>query len=258
LPLQITDIHLLADFIKTLGKSEKRFFKMSAATSEFDSANALELFDVLDKESMSTEKLEKSKLFSDAEIELLYQLLLESLKNFYAESKISFQIKDDILNLRCLIDKAQYKQSRKMLSSLKRTLYDTEEFSCLLKTFDVEKKLTAFEGAKAIQTLPQSIAGEEQSIVRKQLRIVAYHKLLIAVKQTDDSNKNTLEDFLKHPLLQEYTETQSMKERVFVLKCKQVVFTKLNRPENVHLLNTEIETIMHAHVFLNDYFKNIC
>jgi hypothetical protein len=255
--MQTIEISDIADLIQTLGKAEKRFFKMTAATEDAHTGRAVELFDVIEKESMSIEKLEKLNLYSPSESDQLYNLLLKSLRHFYSESKISFKIKDDILNLRCLIDKAQYKQSRKMLTSLKRTLYDTEEFSCLLKTFDVEKKLTAFEGAKALQTLPQSIADEEQSIIRKQLRIVAYHKLLIEIRESDSSQEATLLDLLKHTLLQEYTETQSMKERMFVLLCKRTLLTKLNRFEEANILQVEMEKMMRTHEFLDDYFKNI-
>lgn len=230
---------------------------MTAATEGADGSELTELFDVLEKESISAEKLEKNGVYTEEEKTRLYELLLNSLRNFYSESKISFRIKDDILNLRCLIDKAQYKQSRKMLTPLKRTLYDTEEFSCLLKTFDVEKKLTVFEGSKALQTLPQAIAGEEQSIIHKELRLVEYHRLFLEIRKTGEEEKDALDALLKHRLLQEFSETQSMKERVFVLKCKRLLLRKLKRFEEALLPENEEKELLSRHEFLQDYFKLI-
>ena len=240
-----------------MGKSEKRFFKMTASTEEYDSSVLTSLFDLLEKEDANPEKTLKSGNFTNNDFSDLYRLLLKSLRNFYSESNAAFRIKDDILNLRCLIDKAQYKQSRKMLTVLKRTLYDNEEFSCLLKTFDVEKKLTVFEGAKALQTLPQAIAGEELSIINKQLRIIEYHRLLINIKETNEDLKDTLEEYLKHKLLQEFTETQSMKERMFVLKCKRLLLQKLKRFDEVHMLEKKENELLGQHEFLQTYFKFI-
>lgn len=240
-----------------MGKSEKRFFKMTASTEEADSSHLTALFDVLEKEEMSPDKALKSLESSGDQVVRLYKLLLKSLRNFYSESNSAFRIKDDILNLRCLIDKAQYKQSRKMLTVLKRTLYEGEEFSCLLKTFDVEKKLTVFEGAKALQTLPQAIASEEQSIINRQLRIIDYHRLLLQIKQTGEEEAGHLESYLKHKLLQEFTETQSMKERMFVLICKRHLLQKLHRFEEVHLIEKEENELLDQHEFLQTYFKFI-
>jgi hypothetical protein len=251
------DINLLSDLIKTMGKSEKRFFKMTASTEETDSSHLTALFNVLEKEEMGPEKALKSLEGSENQVAQLYNLILKSLRNFYSESNSAFRIKDDILNLRCLIDKAQYKQSRKMLSVLKRTLYESEEFSCLLKTFDVEKKLTVFEGSKALQTMPQAIAREEQSIINKQLRIINYHRLLLQIKQPGKEEVSVLEGYLKHKLLQEFTETQSMKERVFVLKCKRILLQKLHRFDEAHLLEKEELELLHRHEFLQTYFKFI-
>ncbi len=233
---------------------------MTASTESGNVELLIKLFDEVEKEAVSIEKLERSGYYSEYDTERLYYLILKSLRNFYAESEINFQIKDEVLNLRCLVDKAQYRQCRKMLTSLKRELYETEQFSFLLKVFDIEKKLVVFEEGKRIRLKPSLIANEEQSVINKEMRLIQYHKLFIEISNDVKQMNDKMEQHLKNPLLVDFMEALSMKERVFVLKCKEKIFENLKKTEETEVCKKNINEMFQKYMFLRDYFVdiNIC
>jgi len=253
----VIDLNDISDLISSLGKAEKRFFKMMASTENGDVDLLIKLFDEVEKQTVSIEKLERSGYYSEYETQKLYQLILKSLRNFYAEGETNFQIKDEILNLRCLVDKAQYRQCRKMLTSLKRELYEAEQFSFLLKVFDIEKKLIVFEEGKGIKLKPGLIANEEQSVINKELRLMQYHALLIEVSNRAEEKAPNIETHLKNPLLVDFIEALSLKEKVFVLKCKERIFDSLKRTEEAETCRNKVDALVHKHQFLRDYFAQI-
>jgi hypothetical protein len=233
---------------------------MTASTESGNVELLIKLFDEVEKEAVSIEKLERSGYYSEYDTERLYYLILKSLRNFYAESEINFQIKDEVLNLRCLVDKAQYRQCRKMLTSLKRELYETEQFSFLLKVFDIEKKLVVFEEGKRIRLKPSLIANEEQSVINKEMRLIQYHKLFIEISNDAKQMNDKMEQHLKNPLLVDFMEALSMKERVFVLKCKEKIFENLKKTEETEGCKKNVNEMFQKYMFLRDYFVdiNIC
>jgi hypothetical protein len=250
----LVDFNDIADLIRSLGKAEKRFFKMMISTENVDVDLLVKLFNEIEKESVSIEKLERSGYYTEYDIEKLYNLILKSLRGFHAESSTVFRLKDEILNLRCLFDKAQYRQCRKMLASLKRELYEDEQFSFLIKLFDVEKKLIVFEEGKEIQLKPAIIAQEEQSIIQKEQKLLQFQKLLMSITSRIAAKDETLFDTLSNPLLSENVDMLSRKERVYILKCKERIYSFLNQKIEAELCCAQIKELFEKHKFLKEYF----
>jgi hypothetical protein len=253
----LVDLNDIADLIRSLGKAEKRFFKMMISTENVDVDLLVKLFNEIEKEAVSIEKLERSGYYTEYDTEKLYNLILKSLRGFHAESNTTFHIKDEILNLRCLFDKAQYRQCRKMLTSLKRQLYDTEQFNFLLKLFDVEKKLIVFEEGKDIQLKPAMIAQEEQSVINKEQKILQYQKLLISINSRMEEKDPTLVGTLSNPLLTDNIDTLSRKERMFVMKCKERLYSFLDQKIEAELCQLQMKEMYTKHPFLKEYFFNV-
>jgi hypothetical protein len=246
----------IEDLISKLGKAEKRFFKMMASTENRSTDVLVKLFDEIDKGSASIEKLERSGYYTDLEVEALYQYILKSLRNFYADSEASLRIKDELLNLRCLMDKAQYRQSRKMLTALKRELYDTEHYCFLLKAFDIEKRLVIFEEGKQIQLKPALIANEERGVLKKKKLLVEYHQLYLQIDMLKPGDTEAANELLHHPMLQDHLEALGLTERVFVLKCKELLYRILNSKAEAALYYDKANELFGKHQFLYDHFVN--
>ena len=253
----MVDLNDIADLIRSLGKAEKRFFKMMVSTENVDVDLLVKLFNEIERETVSIEKLERSGYYTEYDTDKLYNLILKSLRGFHAESNTTFYIKDEILNLRCLFDKAQYRQCRKMLTSLKRELYDSEQFNFLLKLFDIEKKLIVFEEGKEIQRKPAMIAQEEQSVINKEQKILQYQKLLISINSRIAEKDPALVGTLNNPLLTDNIDTLSRKERVYVLKCKERIYTFLDQKIEAELCQLQMKEYFAKHAFLKEYFFNV-
>lgn len=247
----------ISDLIGSLGKAEKRFFKMMISTENVDVDLLVKLFNEIEKETVSIEKLERSGYYTEYDTDKLYTIILKSLRAFHAENNSTFRIKDEILNLRCLFDKAQYRQCRKMLTSLKRELYEKEHFNFLLKLFDIEKKLIMFEEGKEIQLKPAMIAQEEDSVINKEQKILQYQKLLIDIQTRAEDKGEDLSSTLNNPLLTDNIDTLSRKERVYVLKCKERIYTFLNQKIEAELCQAQMKEYFAKHAFLKEYFFNL-
>lgn len=246
----------IEDLISKLGKAEKRFFKMMASTENRSTDVLVKLFDEIDKGSASIEKLERSGYYTDLEVEALYQYILKSLRNFYADSESNLRIKDELLNLRCLMDKAQYRQCRKMLTAIKRELYDTEQYCFLLKAFDIEKRLVIFEEGKQIQLKPALIANEERGVLKKKKLLVEYHQLYLQIDMLKPGDTEMANELLRHPMLQDHLEALGLTERVFVLKCKELLYRILNNNAEVDSYYNKANELFSKHQFLYDHFVN--
>lgn len=250
----MVDLNEISDLIRSLGKAEKRFFKMMISTESVDVDLLVKLFNEIEKETVSIEKLERSGYYTEYDTEKLYSIILKSLRAFHADSNSNFRIKDDILNLRCLFDKAQYRQCRKMLTSLKRELYEHEQFSFLLKLFDVEKKLIVFEEGKEIQLKPAMIAQEERSVIHKQQKILQFQKLLNEIRRRVKDKDETLGATLGNPLLTDNMDNLSHRERIYVLWCREMIYDFLNQKIEAELCRAQMKEYFIKHPFLKEYF----
>lgn len=253
----MVDLNDIADLIQSLGKAEKRFFKMMASTEGTDVDLLVKLFDELEKQVVSVEKLERSGYYSEYDVTKLYDLILKSLRNFYAESDTVLRYEDEILNLRCLVDKAQYKQCRKMLISLKRELYESERFDFLLSVFELEKKLITFEESKSSFLQPSIIAKEEQSIVDKKMALLNLNKLYWEIKNSVTTEADVLELYLLNPFLAKDLPALSRKECALILRCRQIIFARLGKINEVSICKQGISELLEKYSFLRDYFKEL-
>ena len=105
--------------IKSLNKSEKRFFKLSSTIQAGDK-NYLRIFDFVDKQEEYDEEALKVAFQNEtfikhlpSEKNHLYKLILKSLRSYYSEQSISSILKQEIKNIEILYAKALYKECGK-------------------------------------------------------------------------------------------------------------------------------------------------
>ena len=106
----MANILYLFGLVKSLSKSEKRYFKMSARLQEGDKV-FMNLFDIIDNEKKGIDniKLKLKKSFPKAAFEPacthLYKAIMRSLKSFTAEKSIENKLLNIISDVRILFDK---------------------------------------------------------------------------------------------------------------------------------------------------------
>jgi hypothetical protein len=174
----------LFDLIKTLSKSEKRFFKLNSSLQSGEK-NYLKLFDFIEKQKSYNEealkkffKGEKFIKHLPSEKNHLYKLILKSLRNYYADQSIKSQLKQEIKNVEVLYQKALYKECAKFVKRAKKIATDYEKFYYLFEVINWEKKLMEeeFEAGYFRQNLDQLIQ-EETDVIEKLRNLAEYHIL---------------------------------------------------------------------------------
>ena len=137
----------LYDLIKSLTKSEKRFFKLHSALQSGDK-NYLRIFDAIDKQKTYDEEGLKKQFAKEtfirhlpSEKNHLYKLILKALRAYHSESSISGILKQEIKNIEILYQKALYEECNKLLHRAKRIAKENERFYYWFELLNWEKML---------------------------------------------------------------------------------------------------------------------
>ena len=171
----------LFKLINSLSKSEKRFFKLSSSLQSGEK-NYLKIFDFIEKQSRYDEDELKS-YFKDerfvqhlpSEKNHLYRLILKSLRSFYSENSVSSLLKQEIVNVEILYNKALFKECDKFVSRAKKIAHDNEKFYYWFELISWEKKLLeeAYEAGEFGTDLDKLIE-EEQRVIDKLRNLAEY------------------------------------------------------------------------------------
>lgn len=174
----------LFDLIKSLTKSEKRFFKLSSSLQSGEK-NYLKIFDYIEKQKKYDEEELKNHFSKTtfikhlpSEKNHLYKLVLKSLRAYYSDQSISSQLKQEIKNVEILHKKALYKECRKFVKRAKKMAMDHEKFYYWFELISWEKKLLeeAIEQGDFNYDLDKLI--EEEEMVIAKLRNLAEYQIL--------------------------------------------------------------------------------
>ena len=231
----------LYDLVKSLTKSEKRFFKLMVS-SEDHALVISKLFDelekalVFDESKLLKSSKQKQKTLSPTDIiRLTYTVILKSQRTFYAEGISGYKIKDEISNLRNLFDKAQYKQCRKMLNKLKEESYTEESFNFILEIISIEKQLLDIENkfGNTSKSLDDLIK-EEQLLIDKSKNIgeyaQAFSRLNYLVRQNMVAKTakefETYDKLLNSTLFKSVDKCYSKKAEVLYHHTRALCFSK--------------------------------
>ncbi|MGZ4097758.1 MAG: hypothetical protein ACXVNM_02690 [Bacteroidia bacterium] len=248
----------LHNLIRSLNKPEKRFFKLLSSTENFKVDKAIALFDYIEKINENDDvyfKTEKDKRIDTGieNLRLLYKLILKSQRNFYSESITGFTLNDELANLKILFEKAQYKQCRKMIKTVKEKARTFEKFSYLLELLELEKQL-----------LHTEVPGEDYArcyndLKSQKLKLVAcekntgdyyqiYAKLRFQVKNRNLKGKKNQDvfyrDFLADPFLSQPEKALSRRAKFLQMKCRVFCYTALGEYDKREEQLIELKSFM--------------
>lgn len=173
----------LFELIKSLNKSEKRYFKLFSSRHTIGEENSyLKLFDFIDRMDTYQEDLIYMHFKGQALLNKfsitkarLYNNILRSLDSFNANSSQDAQLYRALHSADILYDKGLYKQSEKVLKSAEKQALKFEKFNLLLEIKQKRKKLIENELYTEVkQGQIQKMFVEEERIINE---IKAYHEL---------------------------------------------------------------------------------
>lgn len=205
----------LFDLIKSLTKSEKRFFKLQSSLQSGDK-NYVRLFDIIDKMESYDEELVKKTFKGEkfikhlpSEKNHLYKLILKALRSYYSETSISSTLKQEIKNIEILYNKALFDECSKFLERAKKMAAKYEKFYYLFELIYWEKTLLeeSFENGKFIDL--NQLIQEERDVLEKLSNLAAYHVLYSKINYVfrsggysrTEENVQIVEEIANDPLI---------------------------------------------------------
>ncbi len=208
-----TELH---DLVRSLTKSEKRFFKLHSTLQAGDK-NYLRIFDAVDRQRTYDEEALKRQFAREtfirhfpSEKNHLYKLILKALRAYHAESTISGILKQEIKNIEILYDKALYKECNKLLLRAKRIARENEKFYYLFELLNWEKMLLeeAYESGEFTKDL-DGLITEESEMLEKLRNLAAYHILYSKINYVfrsggyvrSEEEHAMVEEIAQHPLI---------------------------------------------------------
>lgn len=137
----------LFELIKSLVKSEKRYFKIYASRHVIgEQNNYIRLFDAIDRQKEYDEEAIRREFASEVFIKqlsvtknYLYRLILESMRAYHAERTLRVQLRGLLNDAEFLIDKRLYDQADKILDKARRLADAQEEYVLLLEIHILER-----------------------------------------------------------------------------------------------------------------------
>ena len=144
----------LFQLIKSLSKSEKRFFKIYSNRHVIGEGNKyVRLFDVIERQKKYDEKFVIQRFKNEKFIKrisvakgYLYDLILKSMNAYHAQNSITGQLRELLGNISFLYEKSIYAQALKVVKKTKKLAEEHEQLSFLPEILRWQKKLleTAF------------------------------------------------------------------------------------------------------------------
>lgn len=174
----------LFNLIKSLTKTEKRFFKLQSSLQSGEK-NYLKIFSVIDAQDEYDEDAVKYHFRNErfikhfpSEKNHLYKQLLKSLRAYHADNSISSMLKEEIKNIEVLYKKALFKECNKFLKRAKKMAQTHEKFYYWFELISWEKALLeeAFESGE-FGTGLDPLIEEEHMVIEKLRNLAEYHIL---------------------------------------------------------------------------------
>lgn len=144
----------LFDLIKSMSKSEKRYFKlMSSRHTIGEENNYVRIFDHLDKQEIYNEESVFKKFKGEAFLnrfsitkKRLYDHVLSALDSFYSSSSIEAQIHKMLHSADILFERSLYDQSRRILRSAEKLASKYQKSALMIEISNKQKRILETAG----------------------------------------------------------------------------------------------------------------
>lgn len=206
----------LFDLIRSLTKSEKRFFKLHS-TLQSGTKNYMRIFDAIDRQHVYDEDALRRQFEGEnfvkhlpSEKNHLCKLVLKSLRAFHAEATVSGTLKIASKNIEILFAKALYEEASRTLQRAKRVAKENEKFYYWYELLNQEKQLLEEDYASGRFSRDlEDLVAEEREVLAKLGNLAEYHVLYSRINfvfrsgghARTDEERAMVEAISEHPLI---------------------------------------------------------
>jgi hypothetical protein len=204
----------LFHLIKSLSKSEKRYFKLNASLFHENSLLIL-LFNILDKqevynvkEMISAFKKKKAAKQLSLSKNRLYSLILKTMRNYYADKTLDHQINVMFQNVSFLLHKRLVKEALNELVKIEKIALAHERFSNLIEVMEIRWNLTGVVNSELIYNQMLELLKKIENV--SQYRFMQ-DKVVSAIRETTVIARNQEEvKKVKSLIRNSYFENEAM------------------------------------------------
>lgn len=192
----------LFKLIKAMSPTEKRYFKLYAASHMSTDNNCMHLFDILDKMKEYNYDKVKDKIKSQkyakhlpATKYYLYKILLKSLRNYYSGKNDYFKLTENLDFVQILMNKNLLGSASIIIDNSKKIAGEIEQFNLLSEFQDSERKLVTMNFFSATDTKDKLLKLEKElsDTYAKTLNVQHYRANLNKMIGLDHNNPNNKE-----------------------------------------------------------------
>ncbi len=227
----------LFKLIKSLTKSEKRFFKVFSSRHVIGGQNNyVELFDAIDKQKVYNEeallrKFRNKKFANRLAVAKNYlnELILKSMRSYHSQSSIDAQIMELLGSISFLYYKGLYPQAKKVIVRAKKLALEYDKLSIIPEIIKWQKKIMDIESFAGLGDKNVSaLYATEQELIQKIDNLNEYWLLEAQLyvqhnrkgMARDAKDMQALEKLMDSPLLNDESqqfsyEAQGMQYRIF-------------------------------------------
>ena len=232
MPSRNTDT--LFQLIKSLGKSEKRNFKLYIKrNTSSDELKIVQLFDALEKMDYYDEAflLEKNKGIKKQQLSNLkahlYKEILSSLRIITDESNIDIQLHEQMDYSRILYNKGLYLQSLKVLDKMKEQAKNHNQLTYLQQALFFEKKIEGLYITRSLKNRAEALSKEADEVNNSLSNISKLSNLALQLYgwyikngfARDDAEEQAVKSFLNDNLPQNTQQLTGFYEKLYLYQC---------------------------------------
>lgn len=235
----------LYELIKSLTKSEKRYFKVQISGSgNGDDKKIIQLFDEINNQDEFDEEkiLERNIGFKKEQLSnlkaYLYQKILQSIRQYNASKIPEIRIREQIDYAHILFNKRNYDQGLECLKNAKKLAQEFDQLELLLDIINMEKSaiMPTIDNSNNVAKIDKIIAEVEQ-INSKINKINSFSNLAIKL--------NSL-----------YTKSGYIKDENELLTIKELFYTHLPFYKESELSLSEKIHLYKLHIGFNFYIQD--
>ena len=249
--------------IKSLGKQEKRYFKLFSSQHTIgDENNYIKLFDAIEAQKNYDEKAIISKLKDKGFIKhlssmkvYLYNLILKSLRNYNSKSTISDEISGAYKNSEILFNRGFYKQGMKVLLKAKKLAQTEQRFNFLPDILKLERKFSlALKKNQSVFFLDEQMEETKRtySFLEAELKYEYLNLQLWNLFQRygyirNEKDAEHYRKFLADPLLTNEKNATTYQSKFYLYSILGLTYSALGELENSRTYYKKSIDLMRAH-----------
>ncbi len=236
----------LFQLIKSMTKSEKRYFKVYASKHANRPSNCVRLFDAIESQKEYDEEAIRKQFRNERFIRqlpvqknYLYDLVLKTLRSFHSGRTVEIRLEESMHEVEVLYNKGLYSQCSEILSRTRPPAYQHELFDQLLAILGWETRLAYATGA--VERL-HSLADEREQILEMSHNLNLFFKIslqLLEIERTngwlrDERSRQAIQEIAGNPLMASEERALSFKAKTTFYNSWTVIHALLGDHEGAY------------------------